>query len=213
MAYQTPYTSSPYGPGLPSAAAPQVQLPGNYMMAGGMAPYHMNPGMPQQQPQQSMMPRMHPAQNQQNMSVATPQRPFNPAQGTPGNTMTSQAPQFSTPQAHAPPPQSQTPTNAHQPPSAAATPQTPTFPPTGQQQQTNGTSTVSTPQSPVSDSRDKERFALLLDINQELLYESVTLFNSKTEVKKAQAAVEAGTLTPEGNLSEEEKTLTQDYTQ
>lgn len=127
--------------------------------------------------------------------------------------MTSQAPQFSTPQAHAPPPQSQTPTNAHQPPSAAATPQTPTFPPTGQQQQTNGTSTVSTPQSPVSDSRDKERFALLLDINQELLYESVTLFNSKTEVKKAQGAVEAGTLAPEGNLSEEEKILTQDYTQ
>ena len=125
--------------------------------------------------------------------------------------MTSQAPQFSTPQAQAPP-QSQTPTN-HQTPSAAATPQTPTFPPTGQQPQTNGTSTVSTPQSPVSDSRDKERFALLLDINQELLYESVTLFNSKMEVKKAQVAVEGGTLSPDGNLAEEEKILTQDYSQ
>ena len=54
---------------------------------------------------------------------------------------------------------------------------------------------------------------MLLDINQELLYESVTLFNSKTEVKKAQAAVEAGTLPPDGGLSEEEKILTQDYTQ
>ena len=72
---------------------------------------------------------------------------------------------------------------------------------------------MSTPQSPASDSKDKERFALLLDINQELLYESVTLFNSKSEVKKAQAAVEAGTMKPEGDLFEEEKILNQDYAQ
>jgi hypothetical protein len=220
MAYQTPYTTSPYGAGVPSsAAAPQVQLPGNYMiagsmatpMAGAMAPFPMNQGMPQQQP---MMQRMLPQQNPVGMSASTPQRPgpFNPAQGTPNSAMPPQASQFSTPQTHGTP-QSQTPTNPQQqqPPSAAATPQTPTFPTTGQNPQANGTASVSTPQSPATESREKERFALLLEINQELLYELVSLTNSKTELKKEQAAVDAGGPKGDVDLAEEEKLSTVDY--
>ncbi|KAK0627502.1 hypothetical protein B0T14DRAFT_563305 [Immersiella caudata] len=220
MAYQTPYTTSPYGAGVPSsAAAPQVQLPGNYMMtgsmattmAGAMAPFPMNQGMPQQQP---MMQRMHPQQNPAGMNASTPQRPgpFNPSQGTPNNAMPPQASQFSTPQPHSAP-QSQTPTNAQQqqPPSAAATPQTPTFPTTGQNPQVNGTASVSTPQSPATESREKERFALLLDINQELLYELVSLTNSKAELKKEQAAVESGGSRSDVDPIEEEKLSSVDY--
>lgn len=199
---------------MPSSAAPQVQLPGNYMMAAGsmpgsMAPYQMNAGMP---PQQPMMQRMHPQQNPAGMNVSTPQRPFNPAQGTPNNALPPQPGQFSTPQPHSTP-QTQTPTNPQQPPSAAATPQTPTFPTTGQHSQANGTSSVSTPQSPATESREKERFALLLDINQELLYELVSLTNSKAELKKEQAPTESGEQKSEAEVAEEERLNTLDYGQ
>ncbi|KAK5660480.1 hypothetical protein OQA88_13028 [Cercophora sp. LCS_1] len=210
MAFQTPFTGSPYGAGVPASAAPQVQLPANYMMAGSMAPYQMGPGMA---PQQPMMQRMHPSQqNPTGMGASTPQRPFNPAQGTPGNAMPQQSNQFSTPQAHGTP-QGQTPTNPHQPPSAVATPQTPTFPATGQQSQQNGTSSVSTPQSPATESREKERFDLLLEINQELLYEVVSLMNSRAEIKKEQAAAEGGGQKDLASLAEEERVTQQDYTQ
>jgi len=213
VGYQTPYTGQPYGVGIPASAAPQVQLPANYMMAGSMggamAPFQMNAGMA---PQQPMMQRMHqPQPNHAGMNASTPQRPYNPAQGTPGGTMPPQPPQFSTPQPHGTP-QSQTSANPQQPPSAAATPQTPTFPPTGPPAQTNGTSSVSTPQSPATESREKERFAVLLEINQELLYEVVSLTNSKSELKKEQAA--GGAAANDGIDYAEEERLTQlDYTQ
>jgi hypothetical protein len=179
-------------------------------MAGSMAPYQMNPAMA---PQQAMMQqRMHPQQSPAAMNASTPQRPFNPTQGTPNNAMSHQPGQFSTPQPHAPP-QGQTPNNPPQPQSAAATPQTPTFPVTGQQPQTNGTASLSTPQSPATESRDKERFALLLEINQELLYELVSLGNSKSELKKAQTAAESGGQGWDVDFAEEEKMTSADYTQ
>jgi len=79
----------------------------------------------------------------------------------------------------------------------------------------NGTSSGSAPLSPATESRDKERFTLLLEINQELLYESIQLMNTKTELKKEQAAESAGG-NPNGqntDNSEEEKLILHDYTQ
>ncbi|KAK3319308.1 hypothetical protein B0H66DRAFT_533811 [Apodospora peruviana] len=211
MPFQTPYTSSPYGVPVPSPAAPQPQLPGNYMIAGQMPPqYQMGAGM---HPQQQMMQRMHPSQQQNpgGMPGSTPQRPpFNPAQGTPNNAMQPQQPgQYpNQPQPHSGTPQSQTPTSAQPPSASVATPQTPTFSSTGQPGQANGASSVSTPQSPGTESREKEKFELLLDINQELLYETVTLLNSKTELKKEQAAGNS-----EIDYVEQEKMAQQDYVQ
>jgi hypothetical protein len=43
------------------------------------------------------------------------------------------------------------------------------------------------PMSPGSEARDKERFNLLLEINQELLYESVQLQYTQQEMKKEAA--------------------------
>ncbi|GAB1316660.1 CYC8-general repressor of transcription [Madurella fahalii] len=211
MAFQAPFTTSPYGAGIPSSAAPQPQLPANFMMPGQMAPYQMNAAMAPQQPM--MQQRMHPAQqNPATMSVSTPQRPFNPGQGTPTSSMSHQPTQMSTPQQQGTP-QSQTPTTAVPPPTSVATPQTPTFP-TEPQQQVNGTSTGSAPQSPATDSRDKERFAILLEINQELLYESIQLVNSRAELKKEQAAAEAGgTKRGDVDYAEEEKLANLDYNQ
>jgi hypothetical protein len=182
------------------------------MMTGQMAPYQMNQGLPSQQP---MMQRMHqPQQNPSGLSVSTPQRQFNHSQGTPTSSMPPQ--QFSTPQAQGTP-QGQTPTAAQHPQASIATPQTPTFPTEpGQpgQPQVNGTSNGSAPQSPATDSRDKERMSVLLEINQELLYESIQLVNSRNELKKEQAAVESGGA-KNGDLdyAEEEKLANLDYNQ
>ncbi|KAI1462084.1 hypothetical protein F4805DRAFT_193423 [Annulohypoxylon moriforme] len=95
--YQPPYTNSPYGAGVPSSVAPQMNVPNSYAMGGGMpmSGFPMHPGMnPQQQQQQQqqqqhqMMQRMQPPQPNPNvpgMSTPTPQRSFQgqPPQGTP----------------------------------------------------------------------------------------------------------------------------------
>ncbi|KAK4033762.1 hypothetical protein C8A01DRAFT_49708 [Parachaetomium inaequale] len=210
MSFQAPFTTSPYAAGIPSSAAPQPQLPANFMMAGQMNPYQMNPGLPSQQP---MMQRMLPAQqNPAGLSVSTPQRQFSHSQGTPTSSMPPQQPQFSTPQTQGTP-QSQTPTTQH-PPASIATPQTPTFPTDQGQPQANGTSTGSTPQSPATESRDKERMAVMLEINQELLYESIQLVNSRNELKKEQAAADAGGVkNGDVDYAEEEKLANLDYNQ
>ncbi|KAM5357713.1 hypothetical protein ACJZ2D_015977 [Fusarium nematophilum] len=75
---------------------------------------------------------------------------------------------------------------------------------------TNGGSATGTPLSPGTESRDKERFALLLDINHELLYESIQLQTTLQELKKEHAA--------DGNAgdkrsTDEENLLQQDYLQ
>ncbi|KAL2196850.1 hypothetical protein P885DRAFT_37257 [Corynascus similis CBS 632.67] len=211
MSFQTPFTTSPYVSAVPSSAAPQPQLPANFMMAGQMGPYQMNQGLPSQQP---MMQRMMPAQqNPAGISVSTPQRQFSQSQGTPTTSMPPQQQQFSTPQTQGTP-QSQTPTTAQHPPASIATPQTPTFPTDQGQPQVNGASGGSTPQSPATESRDKERMAVLLEINQELLYESIQLVNSRNELKKEQAAVEAGGVKNNDiDYAEEEKLANLDYNQ
>ncbi|KAH8912175.1 hypothetical protein BR93DRAFT_63745 [Coniochaeta sp. PMI_546] len=157
-------------------------------MAGTM-PQQFQPnaaGMSQQQMQQQMMQRMYPAQqNGPVMGVSTPQRQFNPRQGTPGqSTPSSQQGQFVAPPNQQGTPQGQIPNSAQQPPMSVTTPQTPTFPSNGQGANANGSTKESTPLSPGTESRERETFSLLLNINQELLYESIQLQNTRAELKK-----------------------------
>jgi hypothetical protein len=148
--------------------------------------------------------------------------------------LASQQGQFPTPQ---PPSQSQTPTNQHtpqlpqqqqqqqqpqqlqgqpqgqaqqqQPSAALSTPQTPTFA-SNQGPSVNGGSTAAVPLSPGTEARDKERFSLLLDINHELLYESIQIQATQQELKKENAA--AGNPSDK-KQTEEETQLQQDYLQ
>ena len=70
---------------------------------------------------------------------------------------------------------------------------------------------ASTPLSPTTESREKERFALLLDINHELLYESIQIQTTQQELKKEHTA--AGTNPADRKPSEEENMFQQDYVQ
>ena len=167
-------------------------------------------GMPQQTPQQMMQQRMpqqqphHPAMNQ----VSTPQRPPSTAHSTPSNPMPAQQGQFQPPQQ--PAMQGQTQGNFQPQGMENMTPQTPNFP---QNQATQQAPPMAgnVPTSPGTDARDKERFALLLDINHELLYESIQIQTSQQEIKKELAA--EGKLMPERKPTEEESILQQDYVQ
>lgn len=129
----------------------------------------------------------------------TPQRPPSSAQGTPG-PVPSQQGQFPTPQ-----PPSQVPTPGHQqqqkPPqqqqpqqqqapqqqpqsAGTATPQTPTF---GANQGIPNGASSAVPLSPGTAAMESQRFSLLLDINSELLYESIQIQTSQQEIKKQRA--------------------------
>ena len=75
----------------------------------------------------------------------------------------------------------------------------------------NGTAAASTPLSPGSESREKERFELMLEINKELMYDSILLHNTRAELKKEAAADEAGVKKPE--VDDQEKAINLDYQQ
>lgn len=177
--FHTPYTSSPYGAGVPSTSGPQGQFNPNYMMSGPMGGYPMNS-------QQQLIQRMQQQQQQQpqqapgGMGTPTPPRQFPGSQGTPNPTVPAQQGQFGTPSNPQAATQSQTPNQA--PPSAnsVTTPQTPTFPMTGQGA-VNGNAT---PLSPSSQAKGQERISLLLEINQELLFEAINLRHNIEEVKR-----------------------------
>lgn len=94
-----------------------------------------------------------------------------------------------------------------QQPGAIITPQTPTFP--SNQGPNAGVASNAPPLSPASESREKERFALLLDINHELLYEVILLQNTQTELKKEAAAANGNA--GERKQTEEETLFQQDY--
>lgn len=147
----------------------------NFMPASSNAPSFPinapNMNMSSQQP--------HPAQRMQppsNASTPTPGARTSPFGGmplnTPPNNPAAQS-QFSTPQntnqAHL-----QTPNNQQSQVGnhggTILTPQTPNFPPG-----TNAGSTIASPLSPGSQTREKERVSLLLDINTELLMEVMHL--------------------------------------
>lgn len=68
-----------------------------------------------------------------------------------------------------------------------------------------------TPLSPGTQSREKERFALLLDINHELLYESIQIQTSQQELKKVLATMNGNMA--DKKLLEEESLFQQDYLQ
>lgn len=74
----------------------------------------------------------------------------------------------------------------------------------------NGGSIAAVPLSPGTEARDKERFSLLLDINHELLYESIQIQATQQELKKENAA--AGNPSDK-KQTEEETQLQQDYLQ
>lgn len=202
MGYQTPYTGPSYGASIPSSAGPQ-QFPPNYMVGGGMpAGFQMNAGaMPPQQPMMQRMPQQPNA-----AAMNTPQRPMNAAQGTPNSSIMPQQPQFPTPQA--PPSQTQTPSNPQQPTTTVTTPQTPTFPSASQAAVANGVSSASTPLSPGTKSKEQDRFALLLAINGELLFETIQLQNSVQELKAEQANSMMGQNEEQERKVREEEQLT-----
>jgi hypothetical protein len=187
--YQTPYTSSPYGPGMPNAAGgPSMQQP--YIAPTSNASFGMNTG--------NMTPQ-HAQQRTQPGPVATPipsnlrVSPYGNAQHstppqaqaqqqyymTPPNPVSNQTQQIKTPLSA----QSQT---AAQNILAQSqhTPQTPNFPPNS----TGGANaSLASPLSPGSEAREKERVTLLLDINRELLLEVMRLQAVQAEAKKEAA--------------------------
>ena len=105
---------------------------------------------------------------------------------------------------------------------SVTTPQTPTFPSSnGQSANANGSTKESTPLSPGTESREREAFSLLLNINQELLYESIQLQNTRAEIKKEylkdQSVNADGSGSANGEASSElakqEKMIQTDYAQ
>ncbi|KUI63756.1 hypothetical protein VM1G_10548 [Cytospora mali] len=210
MGFQAPFTSSPYGAGVPSTSGPQGQFNPNYMMANSMGGFPMSAaGMT---PQQQMMQRMQQAQqNAAGLGTPTPPRQFSGSQGTPNPALSSQQGHFGTPanpqNPHAAP-QNQTPTQAPQSATSISTPQTPTFPSAAQGPVVNGNST---PLSPASQAKGQERISLLLEINQELLYEAVHLKHSMDELKKEQPNLTAPEQQKERR--EEEEAFAHDWAQ
>lgn len=182
-------------------------------MGNAAAGYPMPPGMTpqqQQQQQQMMMHRMQQQAQQNHAGMGTPthqQRQFSGSQGTPNPGQQSQfgTPQISsagTPQPH------QTPIPAPQSANSVTTPQTPTFPVLGQGPTANGNSA---PASPGAQSKDQERFTLLLDLNTELLYEAMFLRHGLGEIRKDQQ----NSSSPEQleEVKKEEQLFNQDFAQ
>ncbi|KAI1074990.1 hypothetical protein F5B20DRAFT_421658 [Whalleya microplaca] len=155
--YQTPYTTSPYGAGIPSSVAPQMNVPPNYAMGGGMPMpgFPMHSGMnPQQQMMQQRM-QQQPHQPHQPHQQHQPNPPPGMSTPTPQRTYQSQAPQSTPTPSHAPPPyqtQASTPQNVHGTPQQNQTPnnaQQQQHPPQPQpQSQPPPNNNIQTPQTP-----------------------------------------------------------------
>lgn len=89
---------------------------------------------------------------------------------------------------------------------AVTTPQTPGFPSSQQGQSAQGNAPTATPLSPLSESREKERVTLLLEINRELLMAVIELQNAQQAEKKEEATSAANaTPTEEKDKAEKEK--------
>ena len=151
------------------------------------AAFTMNTGnMTPQQPQ-----RMQPPQISTPIPSSQRASPYGgPLQNTPPQVQTQS--QYMTPQnpATSQPNQVQTPTSTQTPTAQGQipTPQTPNFP--SNPMAAGGSNTaVSTPLSPGSENRERERVSLLLDINRELLLEVMRLQTIQQETKKEAAAI------------------------
>ncbi|KAK1850137.1 glutamine repeat protein-1 [Colletotrichum chrysophilum] len=179
-------------------------------------PQQGQPQQPQQPPHQPPQQQQQPGQQQQQQAQQQQQQQQHQQQqqqqqhAQHQQQKQQQQSQFPTPQApsHGQPPATTAP-QQQQLAASVTTPQTPTFPPHNQNATVNGTSTVSTPLSPGSESREQERFSLLLEINQELLYESMQLQHTLTELKKEAAPTGEGD--PARKPSQEETAVQQDY--
>jgi hypothetical protein len=187
----------------------------NYMPTTSSAPsFPMNaPNMNVNPQQQHQVQRMQPP----NASTPTPGARASPFGGmplnTPPNTSSTQS-QFSTPQN---PGQTllQTPNNQQSQGgghgSTILTPQTPNFPPGSQG--ANAGNNLASPLSPGSQSKEKERVSLLLDINTELLKEVMHLQVLQGEQKRESSKE---TSSPDG-VADKEKAqklkveITQEY--
>ncbi|KAI1426807.1 hypothetical protein F5Y12DRAFT_234144 [Xylaria sp. FL1777] len=231
--FQPPYSNSAYGAGIPSSVPPQMNMAPNYAMGGGMpmAGFPMQQGMNPQQ-QQQMMQRMQASQPNVNMSTPTPQRNFQPqpSQGTPGpgNGQPLQQSQFHGPPNAQGPHHGQAPNTTPQqqqsmPPSQTQvqtpssnniqTPQTPTFPTQAHGNNTNGMSSASTPLSPGTDLKERERVGVILEINNELLLEAMQIQSTQHIIKKERVAMNGtdGNMNDGEKKSPEEEQLAQDY--
>ncbi|KAL5612575.1 hypothetical protein BROUX41_004330 [Berkeleyomyces rouxiae] len=175
----TQFQGQPFPASTPSPSNTQQPFNQNFMMGNSIGFPGGNPQIQGQSP--AMQQRHGMPQNAMpgQMNMGTPQRPVSVAsQGTPTPMQKSQfAAPPTQPQATMQPPTTQ-------PNANITTPQTPTFPsfagptPAGQP----AASPVS--HSPRSEALQKERFSVLLDINQELLYEAIQLQYTLAEAKK-----------------------------
>ncbi|KAI1341572.1 hypothetical protein F5Y15DRAFT_360889 [Xylariaceae sp. FL0016] len=226
--YQTPYTNSPYGGGIPTSVAPQMNVPPNYQMGGGMPmpsfPMQQQGMNPQQQ--QQMMQRMQASQqNPGSISTPTPQRHISGqtphGTPTPNNAQPSQPSQFPTPQISQGTPHTQASNHAQvqsqQPPASNSiqTPQTPTFPTSISGSLVNGSSSASTPLSPGAESKEKEKVGAILEINNELLCEAMQIQVTQQFLKKERTNANGteNASEAEKKSAEDEKLLAEEYVQ
>ncbi|KAI9645616.1 hypothetical protein NHQ30_006358 [Ciborinia camelliae] len=204
--YQTPYTSSPYGNNI--ATPSSVSHPPNFMPTSSNAPpqYGMNPSTMIPQQQQHQIQRMQPPPSSTPTPTSATSR-VSPYGNFPQSTPPSaSATQFTVPlnpnqQPH------QTPNNNQQG-GMSLTPQTPNFPPGSRNSENTGTA-MTTPLSPGSELREKERVTVLLDINREMLIEVMRIMALQTEIKsnKTEDPVE------KTKLEAEHKVLASEYIQ
>ncbi|KAG9231627.1 hypothetical protein BJ875DRAFT_111826 [Amylocarpus encephaloides] len=181
--YQTPYSGSPYGASVPTSSAPHL-MP-NFMPATTSSQsFPMNASNMNRTPQQQhQAQRMQPPPTASTPTSGGMASPFGGMPlTTPGPTTPSQ---LSTPQN---PNKASLQTPNHQQSQGGGhggtivTPQTPNFPPGA-----NAGNNIASPLSPGSQSREKERVSLLLDINAELLREVMHLQNLQGGPKKEES--------------------------
>ena len=144
--------------------------------------------------------------NQRIQPPSAPNRtsPYGNMQSTPPHA-TSANPQFAAGQGQNANPPLQQPGSNPQAGGAVTTPQTPVFPSSQQGQTGQGNAQMATPLSPGSESRERERVTLLLEINRELLMAVIELQNAQQAEKKEEAASAAANSTPTEEKDKAEK--------
>jgi hypothetical protein len=189
--YQTPYSSSPYNTGMPNSTGAMPMQQQFMTPTSNNAQFAMNTTnmTPQQQQQRMQHPQVStPIPNSQRVSPYSGASHNTPPQAqTQSQFMTPQNPTSNQPHQVQTPLQTQNNPSQPQQPQGQNTPQTPNFPPNSAGA-TGPTSNIQTPLSPVSESREKERVSLLLDINRELLMEVMRLQALQAEAKKESAS-------------------------
>ncbi|KAI0597014.1 hypothetical protein F4775DRAFT_272046 [Biscogniauxia sp. FL1348] len=182
---------------------------------GAQQGQHMN--HTQQHPQQQQHQHQHHQQHQQQHHHQQQHQHLHQQQH---QLQQQQQHQHQQPPQPQPQPQSQQQQQQQQqqpPPSSnVQTPQTPTFPTSGQGSVVNGISANPTPLSPGVDPRDKDRVAVILEINNELLLEAMQIQQTQLSLKSEREKSNGGdgtTNEADKKPTEEEEFLQQDYNQ